>query len=130
MKSIVKLLHGDFNIMDIGCAKAADIIVPQLRKTVTIIEVDPITPPATTESEYFNKIVLSKAVSGTCGKKIFHKRKYGQCSSFLEIKPEIIKAYNLENYTELIEDIELECETLQTLLSDAGIDHLDYLKTS
>jgi hypothetical protein len=48
MRSIVKLLHGDFNIMDIGCTKAADILVSPLREAVTLIEVDPITAPATT----------------------------------------------------------------------------------
>ena len=129
MKETIHLLRGNFTILDLGCANASDIIPKQLRKTVTLIETDPLTTSQTGESEYYKKITLNKAVSETSGRRIFYKRKFSQCASFLEIDPELVKAYGLQDYAEPDGTIELECETIQTLLKMAGTDRLDYIKT-
>ena len=129
MKETINLLKGNFTILDLGCAKASDIIPKQLRKAVTLIETDPLTTSATSETEYFKKITLDKAVSGSSGKRTFYKRKFTQCSSFLGIYPELVKSYGLQDYTKSDGVIELECETIQSLLNMAGIDQLDYIKT-
>ena len=129
MKETINLLRGNFTILDLGCANASDIIPKQLRKTVTLIETDPLTTSQTGESEYFKKITLDKAVSENSGRRVFYKRKFTQCSSFLKIYPELVKAYGLQDYAEPDGIIELECETIQTLLNMAGVDRLDYVKT-
>ena len=43
MKETINLLRGNFTILDLGCANASDIIPKQLRKAVSLIEVDPLT---------------------------------------------------------------------------------------
>jgi len=63
MQETINLLRGNFTILDLGCANASDIIPKQLRKTVTLIETDPLTTSETSESEYFKRITLDKAVS-------------------------------------------------------------------
>ena len=129
MKETINLLRGNFTILDLGCANASDIVPKQLRKAVTLIETDPLTTSQTGKSEYYKKITLDKAVSEYSGRRVFYKRKFTQCSSFLEIDPELVKAYGLQEYTEPDGVIELECETIQSLLNMAGIDRLDYIKT-
>ena len=78
MKETINLLRGNFTILDLGCANASDIVPKQLRKTVTLIEADPLVTSQTDESEYYKKITLDKAISEQSGRRVFYKRKFSK----------------------------------------------------
>src|SRR5688500_10208258 len=108
MKRTLQELKGDFFVLDLGSAHIAGILkqVPGLEETITVIEVDALLDkPVTTPT----KIALNRAVAGKPGRRIFKERKYAPCSSFLEPKPELVKAYGLDDYFIESKAIPLEC---------------------
>jgi hypothetical protein len=130
MNETARLLAGNFSLCDLGSANSADLPgLRPLRRAITLIELDAIGAAQTASSDYYRKIVLQKAISGQAGRRLFHKRKYAPSSSFLEIKPELANAYGLQSLYAPDGTLELECETLASLLSGQGLARLDFLKT-
>lgn len=130
MNETSRLLAGDFTICDLGSANSADLPgLRPLRRAITLIELDAIGQGRTAASGYYRKIVLQKAISGRPGRRTFHKRKFAQSSSFLEINDELAAAYGLESFYAPDGTLELECETLSSLLSGHGLTRVDFLKT-
>ena len=130
MHETARLLAGDFTICDLGSANSADLPgLRPLRQAITLIELDAIGVGQTSAPDYYRKIVLQKAISGQPGRRTFHKRRFAQSSSFLEVKDDLIGAYGLRSLFETDGTLELECETLPSLLSRHGLARVDFLKT-
>ena len=131
LSNTVKLLSGDFVIVDLGSAdsKGFRAELRELTKAVTLVELDAISDSSNDETEYFKKITIRKAIGGKREKRTFYRRKFQQCSSFLCPTPQFISDYDLKYHFETVEEIELDCHTLPALLQDAGIERVDFLKT-
>ena len=100
-----------------------------LLKAITLIEIDAAAKPTTGTSTYGKRIGLKAAVSGTTGRRTFYKRKFAPSSSFLKINPELAAAYGMQNLFEPDGEMELECETLRSILAAHELGRVDFLKT-
>jgi hypothetical protein len=131
MVETIKLLKGDFVALDLGSAHSRDLFRDHsdLAGAVTFIEVDALSQEPKSDAPFHRRISLKKAVAGTPGKRILTQRKFPDCSSFPEPDPELIEAYGLQSYFEKVGTIELECETIGTLLREHGISRVDLFKT-
>jgi FkbM family methyltransferase len=130
MRETARQLKGDFVVLDLGSAHTESILrsSPELAATITLIETDPLLERGTGESQP-NRICLNQAVVGKPGRRTFKKRKFPDCSSFLEPKEDLIRAYGLEDYFVPAGSVDVECVTLESLLEKCGIKRIDFLKT-
>jgi FkbM family methyltransferase len=130
MRETARLLKGDFIVLDLGSAHTKAILKssPGLAEAITLIETDPLLERSAGARES-NRICLKQAVAGKPGQRTFKKRKFPDCSSFLEPKEGLIRAYGLEDYFVQVGSVELECVTLDTLLEECGVRRVDFLKT-
>ena len=115
MNETIHWLSSDLIIMDLGSAGSSDLVGLQpFRSMLTLIEIDAVARSATDTASYRNKIAIKTAIAGQPGLRNFYKRKFAQSSSFLQINPELTKAYGLQNFFEPDGTIELECCLLYT----------------
>lgn len=129
MKRTIELVYNDnFVILNLGAAGDRD-FPTEFLKTITLVELDAISESKTVESKYRKRISLKKGISGKPGKRLFYKRKWEQCSSFLEVNPEIVKAYGHENFVAPDGSIDIECETLKSIFDAYQIKNADFIKT-
>ena len=100
MVETIKLLKGDFVVLDLGSAHSSGILtkMPNVLEAITLIEIDLHSSEAESPTNYFKRIKLKKAVAGKRGKRTFKQRKFPDCSSFLDPQPELVHAYGLEDY--------------------------------
>lgn len=131
MRETVSQLKGDFVVLDLGAAHRLSLLkeAPGLASAITLIEVDALLGEGRQPASEVNRICLRKAVAGRQGKRIFKRRKFAECSSFLEPKRELVEAYGLQEYVVEVEALELECETITELLGQHGIKRVDLFKT-
>lgn len=129
--NIARQLQGDFVVVDLGSAAAADFTrrLPDVRGAITLVEIDAQASGTTLNEGYFKRIALSGGVAGSAGRRTFHKRMSASGSSFLEAKPERIRDYGLDRLYRSAGDIEIVCRTLSDLLAEQSIDQIDFLKT-
>jgi hypothetical protein len=126
----VRLLAGNFSVLDLGSADAADWDFGALDRAITMIEIDALTPSKRDARKYYRIHRIQKAVAGEFGKRKFYRRKFAQASSFLEPNPDLTRAYGLEEYFFAAEGwTEMECETLPSVLAQAGLERVDFIKT-
>lgn len=125
------LLGDGLVILDLGAAHSTLLFrrFPELRAAVTLIEVDAQEAGRRAVASFRRVIPLRQAVTGAPGKRRFYRRRFPECSSFLQPREEIVRAYGLEPYFELEEEVELECATLVQVLNKAGVPRVDFLKT-
>lgn len=118
-------------ILDLGAAHSTLLFrrFPELRPAVTLIEVDAREAGGRAAAAFRRVIPLRRAVAGAAGRRRFYRRKFPECSSFLEPRQEVVRAYGLEPYFELEAAVELECATLGQVLQAAGVPRVDFLKT-
>lgn len=127
MKETIKLLKDNFIIIDLGSINSKD-FPKVIRPAITLITLDAIGENKIIGK--YNKFVsLKKAISENKGKKIFYKRNWPECSSFLNIKNEIIKSYNLQTQTKTLKSIPMNCTTLREILKNENLTQIDFLKT-
>jgi FkbM family methyltransferase len=131
MIETIKQLKGDFVVLDLGSAHSVGILrkMPSVMEAITLIEIDLHSNAAESPTDYFKRIKLKKAVAGKRGKRVFKQRKFPDCSSFLDPRPELIRAYGLEDYFVEMASIEIECEPITELLLQEGVKRVDLLKT-
>ena len=131
MIETIKQLKGDFVVLDLGSAHSVGILrkMPNVMEAITLIEIDLHSNAAESPTDYFKRIKLKKAVAGKRGKRVFKQRKFPDCSSFLVPRPELIRAYGLEDYFVEMAAIEIECEPITELLLQEGVKRVDLLKT-
>ena len=131
MVETIKLLKGDFVALDLGSAHSRDLFRDHsdLAGAATFIEVDALSQEHKGDAPFHRRISLKKAVAGTPGKRILTRRKFPDCSSFPEPDPELVRAYGLQSYFEKVGTMELECETISTLLREQGVNRVDLFKT-
>src|ERR1035441_641806 len=131
MIETIKQLKGDFVVLDLGSAHSVGILrkMPNVMEAITLIEIDLHSNAAESPTDYFKRIKLKKAVAGKRGKRVFKQRKFPDCSSFLVPRPELIRAYGLDDYFVEMAAIEIECEPITELLLQEGVKRVDLLKT-
>ena len=131
MKAILNRLKGNFIILDLGSSTAEhNTFINTISKAVTLVEIDAIEPDMPEERQKFNqRIILKTAVSSKKGSFPFYRRRYFPCSSFLEIDVNIAKAYGLEEMYSTVDTIQLTCTTVNDLLGEEKIKHVDFFKT-
>jgi FkbM family methyltransferase len=128
MRELIKQLTGNFVILDLGSAGDSD-PVAKFSEAITLIELDALSPSDTVCSKYYKRISLKKAVGEKSEKRLFYKRKWRPCSSFLKADMEIVSMYGLEDEVESDGRIELECESIKNLLDALQIRRVDFIKT-
>lgn len=129
MKDLYSTLQNNFTIVNLGCIGDEDFVLPgRLLKTLTIVEVDA-EGGAVTSDRYFKKVSIRKPLSGKPGKHTFRRNNFAGTCSLLEPLEGMVEAYGMEPYNQLLERVELECETLPDLLKANQIQSLDFLKT-
>lgn len=134
MKTIIDLLAKKFAILDAGSTGSRDFLSKKLRGAATLIEIDPFLSSDIENGEkdncgYYKNIILKKAIGAKKETRIFYRRKYWGSSSFLKPKEGLVKDYGLENYYKIIDELELETDTLEAVLNQAGVNGIDFLKT-
>jgi hypothetical protein len=123
-------LLDDISVLDLGSANARESpYLRQFRERITLIEIDALADSQIASDTYHQHVAIKGVVAGAKGRRVFHKRKFPQCSSFLDYKPDLVRAYGLEPLFEPDGQVELDCETLTSLLGRCGITQVDYLKT-
>ncbi len=129
MKELCEALKGQFTIVNLGCIGDPDYRLPQsIVKALTIVEVDA-EGGARTTNPYHRKIVIEAPISGTPGKHTFIRNTFAGTCSLLRPLPGKVAAFGIEDYCREIEKLEMECETIPTLLKRQGVAGLDFLKT-
>jgi FkbM family methyltransferase len=131
MVETIKLLKGDFVVLDLGSAHSVGILrkMPNVMEAITLIEIDLHASATEGPAGYFKRIKLKKAVAGKHGNRVFKQRKFPDCSSFLDPVPGLVRAYGLEEYFVEVASVEMECETITELLLHEGLKRVDLLKT-
>ena len=132
MKQLSRQLAGDFIVLDLGSAHSEIIVQagPEVCQAVTLIEVDALAKESGEKpTPFFRRVIVPHAVAGSSGARAFHVRRYPECSSFLQAKSELVKAYGLEAYFEEVKVLQFDCITLPQLLERHGIKRIDFLKT-
>jgi FkbM family methyltransferase len=131
MKETVSRLKGDFIVLDLGAAHTLGLLeeAPGLTGAITLVEVDALLGETQQQASKVNRICLRKAVAGKRGKRVFKRRKFPECSSFLDPIRERVEAYGLQDYFLEVGSVELECETIAELLGEHGIKRVDLFKT-
>ena len=125
-----RLLQHDFTIVDLGSANASTsrFLRPFLG-SITLVELDALSDSQTKPADFYRHISIRAAVSGVPGKRLFYKRRFSQCSSFLNYKPEQVNSYGLEHLFAPDGTLELDCTTLKSILTEHDLKHIDFLKT-
>jgi hypothetical protein len=131
LSQTLKEIEGDFVLLDLGSAHPAGALqrVPEVMAAVTLVEVDLHPNHAQGEGRYFKQIRLCKGVAGTRAKRLFRTRAFPDVSSFLEPKPDLIRAYGLADYFLETAVAEVECEPVTSLLRKEGLTRVDFFKT-
>ena len=129
MKNLSEALKNNFSVVNLGCIGDADFLLPdKFLKLLTVVEVDA-EGGAATSDRYHKKITIQKPISGRTGKRVFRRNNFAGTCSLLEPLEGVVEAYGMENYTRLVERVEIECDTLPNLLHGHQIETLDFLKT-
>lgn len=128
MNNTLKMISEDLVVLNLGAGADKDLGGP-VAKALSYIELDAGTDSKTSADRYKRHVSLKKGVSGKEGRRIFHRRKWWGCSSFLDVKPELAKAYAHEELVSPAGDIELECLTMKGILEACGIQRADFIKT-
>ncbi len=129
MTTLADSLRGHFVVVNLGSAGDRDYALPPaIRAATTLVEIDA-GKASRSRGAYAAKHSLQSAVAGTEGTRTFIQRAYGLCSSLLEPRRELIERYGLERYFEIVSASAVECKRLPDLLSDLGIQSIDFLKT-
>jgi len=130
MSELTNLINKDFIIVDLGAANASDMKrLRRIQNEITLIELDFTTESKTEASYYHKRISLKKAISGSKNKRIFYERENTAASSFLQPDVRLLQDYGLQDRYKLISSKEVECITLQDLLSFCNLHRVDFLKT-
>jgi hypothetical protein len=131
MTETIRLLTGDFVLLDLGSANAVGLFrdFPSLSAAITLIAVDAREDRGRASGSFHRVLCLRKAVSGVAGKRAFYSRAFPECSSFLEPKQDLVAAYGMERYFQLKEVLKLECATVSELLAEQKIRRVDLFKT-
>ncbi len=131
MKALAKQLAGDFVVMDLGSANSAGLLESQreIASAMTLIEIDARASDPQHGLHFYRTVHLRKAIAGKAGSRVFKTRRFPEGSSFLDPRPEALKAYGLEQYFELVRTEEIVCDSLSSVLSGENLQRIDFLKT-
>lgn len=131
MQETLNQIGRDFVVLDLGAAHSDTVIrgTPWLGQALTIVEVDLQGEEASGGGEEFRRIRLRKGVAGSEGRRFFQKRRFAECSSFLDPKRELLRDYGIENYFDEVERTAVDCEPVSRLLKQHGIERVDLFKT-
>jgi hypothetical protein len=95
---------------------------------LTVIEADP-EGDSITGNNYHRKITVKQPIAGRKGKRSFRRNNFIGTCSILEPLPGVVESFGMENYCQLIERIEFDCDTIPGVLEAQKISSLDFLKT-
>ena len=129
MITLAEILKGNFVIANLGAAGDGDCAIPkQLRKSVTLVEVDA-TNGSQSDQSYYKRVPIHSVIAGTRSIRQFRINKNQQTSSLLEPRNDLISSYGLEfDFTqERLEKV--ECNTLLDVMSKNQLRKIDFLKT-
>jgi hypothetical protein len=129
MNDLYTTLAGNLSIFNLGCIADADFnLPPKFRKLLTVFEVDA-EGGAATGNYYHKKISLKKPIAGRAGRRVFRRNNFPGTCSLLEPLDGIVEAFGMEQYCQVVERIELECDTVPNVLRTHQVKTLDFLKT-
>ena len=130
MKNTTELLTGNFVICDLGSASSQGWrALGNMRRAVTLIEIDATSESSASDRNYHRRVAVRSGIAGHNTGRPFLKRKIPGGSSFLVPDPQLIQAYELEQYYELDAQLDIPCTTLPEMLESNGIKAIDFLKT-
>lgn len=131
MTETISALSGNFVIVDLGAADSKGFRkeLGELSRAITLIELDAISTSENKNTDYFRTVKFTQAISGSRGSRVFYRRKFLQCSSFLEPDAQLVSQFGLEDFFVPIDEMQMECLTLQDVLEESKIEHPDFLKT-
>ncbi len=126
---IKEVLNHDFVIVDLGSSFAKqNKFLKKFSDQITYIEIDALSNSEIGNHGLFKSIRIRKGIHVERGIKQFIERDYLACSSFLEINKDIDDTYGLEDLFREKNRVGIECVTLNDLLSEHQLDHIDFLK--
>ena len=129
MIETVKLLQGNFVVIDLGSFNASDLNLGEFSQCVVLVEVDAGGQSRTKPTKYHKRFSIQKAVGSKREKRTFYIRRFSGASSFLQPDSKLIKDYGLEDFYVLADSVEMECEPIEDILSLAGVERVVFLKT-
>ncbi|WP_118974881.1 FkbM family methyltransferase [Taibaiella koreensis] len=122
-------LNRDFVIVDLGSSSARQsTFLKKFSSQITYIEIDALSTSDIQNSDLYKNIKIKKGVHIERGMKQFIERNYMACSSFLEIKEGVDIMYGLEDAMKEKARIDIDCITLNDILAEHKLDHIDFLK--
>ncbi|MBI3878694.1 MAG: FkbM family methyltransferase [Verrucomicrobia bacterium] len=129
MKTLAESLRGNFVVANLGCIGDWDYGLPaELKAALTLIEIDA-GGGAWTGGGYFKKIGVNQVIGGTAGPAKFRKNTFVGSCSLLKPKFELVKAFGIERYHTMEQELDVECTTMPEVLKQNGLAHVDFLKT-
>jgi len=129
MKDLFEALAGSFTTASLGCIGDEDFRLPdKFLRTLTVVEVDA-EGGAVTKAKYHRKICIDQPIAGQSGNFVFYRNSFAGTCSLLKPRSGLAEVHGFERYCQIVDQREVECETLPTLLARNGVAGLDYLKT-
>jgi hypothetical protein len=131
LKETLQQLAGELVILDLGSAHSRGLLArfPELAAAAVLVEVDAQGTTTETAHEFHRRVVLRQAVAGQAGRRLFKRRAFPEASSFLDPDPDLVRAYGLGDYFELVGTEDFECVPVAHLLAAQAIERVDLLKT-
>jgi len=129
--SLPESLKGNFVIANLGAALDKDYpLPPDIRKCVTLVELDAGERPIETASDaYHRKVTVRQAVAGSKGRRTFTVAAHlGNCS-LLQVDHQVTKYFGVEDLWREVSKKEMETTTFPEVLAANGVKQLDFLKT-
>lgn len=102
---------------------------PDLRRLITLIEIDANAGSHIPENYYGKIIRIRKAIAGRRGTRPFYISRYPGASSLLPCDRKLVGQYAMERFLETVDTKSVECTTVEDALAENGLAHLDFLKT-
>ena len=129
--SLQEALKGNFVIANLGAALDKDYpLPPDIRKSVTLVELDAGDRPIGTASDvYHRKVTVRSAVAGGKGKRTFTIAAHlGNCS-LLKVDHKVTNYFGVDDLWREVSTKEFETTTFPEVLAANGIKQVDFLKT-
>lgn len=128
MTDLQHLIYGNFVVVNLGAASDADCNLPDsILKTMTLVELDA-RGEFTTNEKYYAKFGIKSVIAPEDGARTFYVNNYQYASSLLKEDRSICKKYGIEWMFEPFTSIESQCTSINTILAERKIDHVDVLK--
>lgn len=127
---MTKPLFEHLNILNVGAAGDVGYnLSSSLKKMIRLGAIDAAGDASFSPEEYADYLPIKKVISGKRESRQFHVYEYQTCSSILKPNMTVVNEYGLSKFVALKQIHEVDCVTVEDIVSEAQWSKLDFLKT-